>query len=45
MPRSLMEQAAASVSALWSGNYKCSRAGLDADVWPGDALAVECALG
>ena len=34
-----MEQAAASVSALWSGTYKCTRAGLDADVWPGDALS------
>lgn len=33
-----MEQAAASVSAQWSGTYKCIRAGLDADVWPGDAL-------
>ena len=35
-----MEQAAASVSALWSGSYKCTRAGLDADVWPGDALSL-----
>jgi hypothetical protein len=33
-----MQQAAAGVSALWSGTYKCTRAGLDADVWPGDAL-------
>jgi hypothetical protein len=33
-----MQQAAASVSALWSGTYKCIRAGLDADVFPGDAL-------
>ena len=29
---------ATSVSALWSGTYKCTRASLDADVWPGDAL-------
>jgi hypothetical protein len=35
-----LEQAAASVSALWSGTYKCTRAALDADVWPGDALAL-----
>ncbi len=35
-----MEQAAASASALWSGAYNCTRAGLDADVWPGDALAL-----
>jgi hypothetical protein len=35
-----MEQAGASVSALWSGNYKSSRAALDADVWPGDALSL-----
>jgi hypothetical protein len=35
-----LEQAAASVSALWSGTYKCTRAALDADVWPGDALAI-----
>jgi hypothetical protein len=35
-----MQQAATSVSALWSGTYKCTRAGLDADVWPGDALAL-----
>lgn len=33
-----MQQAAGSVSALWSGTYKCVRASLDADVWPGDAL-------
>lgn len=33
-----MEQAAASVSALWSGTYKCTAVELDADVWPGDAL-------
>lgn len=33
-----MQQAATSVSALWSGTYKCTRTELDADVWPGDAL-------
>jgi hypothetical protein len=33
-----MEQAAASVSALWSGTYKGRRASFAADVWPGDAL-------
>jgi hypothetical protein len=33
-----MEQAAASVSALWSGNYKGPRASFSTDVWPGDAL-------
>ncbi len=34
----VMEQAAASVSALWSGTYKSTRASFAADVWPGDAL-------
>jgi hypothetical protein len=34
----VMEQAAASVSALWSGAYKGNRAGFASDVWPGDAL-------
>jgi hypothetical protein len=34
----VMEQAAASVSALWSGTYKGTRASFSADVWPGDAL-------
>ncbi|MGA7858130.1 MAG: hypothetical protein WCA11_09410, partial [Terracidiphilus sp.] len=33
-----MEQAAASVSALWSGAYKGTQASFAADVWPGDAL-------
>jgi hypothetical protein len=33
-----MEQSAASVSALWSGTYKGTRASFAADVWPGDAL-------
>jgi hypothetical protein len=33
-----IQQASASTSALWSGTYKCSRASLDTDVWPGDAL-------
>jgi hypothetical protein len=35
-----LEQAATSVSALWSGTYKCTPAALDTDVWPGDALAL-----
>ncbi len=34
----VMEQAAASVSALWSGTYKGNRLSFAADVWPGDAL-------
>ncbi|MGA3009925.1 MAG: hypothetical protein ABSD72_06650 [Terracidiphilus sp.] len=34
----VMEQAAASVSALWSGTYKGNRSSFAADVWPGDAL-------
>jgi hypothetical protein len=34
----VMEQAAASVSALWSGTYKGSRTSFSGDVWPGDAL-------
>jgi hypothetical protein len=34
----VMEQAAAGVSALWSGTYKSTRASFAADVWPGDAL-------
>jgi hypothetical protein len=34
----VMEQAAASVSALWSGTYKGNRSSFTADVWPGDAL-------
>ncbi|MGA7340383.1 MAG: hypothetical protein WBE72_14370 [Terracidiphilus sp.] len=34
----VMEQAAASVSALWSGTYKGTRASFASDVWPGDAL-------
>jgi hypothetical protein len=34
----VMEQAAASVSALWSGTYKGARASFSLDVWPGDAL-------
>jgi hypothetical protein len=33
-----LEESAASVSALWTGNYTCTREDLDADVWPGDAL-------
>ncbi len=34
----VMEQAAASVSALWSGTYKGNRTSFASDVWPGDAL-------
>jgi hypothetical protein len=34
----VMEQAAAGVSALWSGSYKGTRMSFAADVWPGDAL-------
>jgi hypothetical protein len=34
----VMEQAASSVSALWSGTYKGTRLSFAADVWPGDAL-------
>ena len=34
----VMEQAAASVSALWSGAYKGNNASFASDVWPGDAL-------
>lgn len=34
----VMEQAAASASALWDGTYKGSRSSFVADVWPGDAL-------
>jgi hypothetical protein len=33
-----MAQAAAGVSALWSGTYKGNRASFATDVWPGDAL-------
>jgi hypothetical protein len=33
-----IEQAAAGVSALWSGTYKGTRASFATDVWPGDAL-------
>jgi hypothetical protein len=34
----VIEQAAASVSALWSGTYKGNRSSFASDVWPGDAL-------
>jgi hypothetical protein len=33
-----IEQAAASVSALWNGTYKGTRLSFVSDVWPGDAL-------
>jgi hypothetical protein len=36
----VMEQAAAGVSALWSGTYKGTRESFATDVWPGDALAL-----
>ena len=36
----MIEQAAAGVSALWSGSYKTTRASFASDVWPGDALAL-----
>ena len=34
----VIAQAAASVSALWSGTYKGNRISFATDVWPGDAL-------
>jgi hypothetical protein len=34
----VMEQAAASVTALWSGTYKGNNSSFATDVWPGDAL-------
>jgi len=34
----VIAQAAASVSALWSGTYKGTRESFAIDVWPGDAL-------
>lgn len=34
----VLEQAAASVSALWSGTYRGTSNSFAADVWPGDAL-------
>jgi hypothetical protein len=34
----VIEQAAAGVSALWSGTYKGNRSSFASDVWPGDAL-------
>ncbi len=36
-----IEQAAAGVSALWSGTYKGTTATFASDVWPGDSLLVE----
>jgi len=35
---SVIEQAAAGSSALWSGTYKGNKSSFAADVWPGDAL-------
>jgi hypothetical protein len=37
----VMEQAAAGVSALWSGTYSGTRASFASDVWPGDALLLD----
>jgi hypothetical protein len=34
----VLEEAAASVSALWSGTYKSTGANFAGDVWPGDSL-------
>ena len=34
----VMQQAAASLSALWAGTYKGNRTSFVSDVWPGDAL-------
>jgi len=34
-------QAAAGVSALWSGTYLCHRSSFASDVWPGDALLLD----
>ncbi len=34
----VLQQAAASASALWAGTYRCTQAGLNVDVWPGDGL-------
>lgn len=34
----VMAEAAASVSALWSGSYRGNRTSFASDVWPGDAL-------
>ena len=36
----VIEQAAAGISALWSGTYKGTRDAFASDVWPGDALAL-----
>jgi hypothetical protein len=36
----VLQQAAASVNALWSGTYHCTSPGIEADVWPGDALKI-----
>ena len=33
-----LAQVAASASALWCGNYRCTSATLRSDIWPGDAL-------
>ncbi len=40
-----LAQAAASVSALWSGTYRGTNFDFATDVWPGDALALNAASG
>jgi hypothetical protein len=37
----VMEQAAAGVTALWSGSYQGTRNIFSCDVWPGDALQLD----
>lgn len=37
----VIEQAAAGLTALWSGTYKGTSASFASDVWPGDALALK----
>jgi hypothetical protein len=37
----VLQQASASVSALWSGTYRCTRPGIQDDVWPGDVLEID----
>ena len=39
----VMEEAAASVSALWKGTFKGTQLSFSADVWPGDALELKAA--
>lgn len=37
----VMEEAAASTSALWSGTFRGTQLNFDTDVWPGDALELK----